>query len=358
MHAHGTGRTPAAVPRRNTADRAALPAQASAGHRAGAADAPSLLALQRSAGNAAVTWMVQRALGGQSGAHGRRQGTPVQRSIVYAPGAGWARTNLPPDRFAALLERVSGEKAGSTFSIPYQKLYDDLQASSIETVVAEGQVSQGARAHFDPSIDGDGGTLRITQPEPNPSAAQLREFAATVTHEMQHALDSVTGRFKSQEKPQTMKERRISTELRAFGREAAAALKLALGDSYDKSQGKLSTILKGIPGDRITDERRQLAYEFHMLDSYNAKTPGKALDAFDGTLEVKRSKLLERVAGYLYQYELVTAIPTSGEALKWLRGKPEVVKKGLEEGIALFHSQRPQLRVGEAAAPQVPAPVG
>ncbi|MCA1223682.1 hypothetical protein [Streptomyces sp. 8L] len=254
---------------------------------------------------------------------------------------------------------MSGEKAGSTFSIPYQKLYDDLQASSIETVVAEGQVSQGARAHFDPSTDGDGGTLRITPPGPNASAAQLREFAATVTHEMQHALDSVTGRFKSQEKPQTIKKRRISTELRAFGREAAAALKLALGDSYDKSQGKLSAIiLKGIPGDRITDERRQLAYEFHMLDSQKAATPGKALNAFGGMLDVNESKLLERVAGYLIQYKLVPETPTSAEALQWLMDKPEVVKKGLEEGIALFHSQRPQPRAGEAAAPQVPAPVG
>ncbi|MFJ4595329.1 MULTISPECIES: DUF4157 domain-containing protein [unclassified Kitasatospora] len=270
-----------------------------------------------------------------------RPGAPVvQRAITYAK-ADWSRQHLSPDRFAELLHQASGEQEGVRFSVPYKELFKALEESAITIEIDEQTDIKSARALFALSNEGEGGALRITPPKDDASPLELREFAATVTHEMQHALDSVTGRFKSQEKPQTMAQRKISTELRAFGEEAAAALKLAMGDGYSKSQGKLSAILKTIPGDRLTPERSRLAGEFHMMDSYRAANRDP-LDAFGAGIPIPDSVLLERVAGYLSFYKLVVDTPTSAEALQWLRATPAVVEKGLVEGIVLFHNHRPQ----------------
>ena len=266
----------------------------------------------------------------------------VQRKFDYQK-AKWSEENLPPDEFANLLEKASGEQKGATFAVPYRGLFDALKDSSIEIYIDEQTAISDARAKFVlDTTTGEGGILRIAPPD-GATAVELRDFAASVTHEMQHALDSITGRFKPKEKPQSMDERKLSSELRAFGVEAAAALKLALGPTYPSSQGKLSQILPEIREDRLTPERNQLAYEFHIMDSYRVHV-GNPLAAFCPTgLSIVESKFLERVAGYLKTYGLVEETPTSDEALRWLENNNTgVVKNGLLEGVVLFHNQRPQ----------------
>ncbi|MFD4530668.1 hypothetical protein ACFWNL_01900 [Kitasatospora sp. NPDC058397] len=366
MHAKDPGK-PSEPQRRRDLPRKADPAADGLGLSLGGVSAQTVLALQRGIGNAAVSRVIERSRHQHGAGCGHPQavvgaGAPVQRSpvqrrtgdapaarpgepvvqraITYAK-ADWSRQHLSPDRFAELLQQASGEQEGDGFSVPYRELFKALEESAITIEIDEQTDIRGARALFALSNEGEGGALRITPPKDQASPLELREFAATVTHEMQHALDSVTGRFKSQEKPQTMAQRKISTELRAFGEEAAAALKLAMGDSYSKSQGKLSAILKTIPGDRLTPERSRLAGEFHTMDSYRA-AGRDPLDAFGAAIPIPNSVLLERVAGYLSFYKLVADTPTSAEALQWLRATPAVVEKGLVEGTVLFHNHRPQ----------------
>ncbi|SEG34659.1 hypothetical protein SAMN05216223_104459 [Actinacidiphila yanglinensis] len=161
----------------------------------------------------------------------------VQRALDFARGA-WSRQNLAPDRVAVLLEKASEESEGIHFSVPYRALFKELEDSRISIEIGEETDFRGARAMFVlDSTTAEGGVLRIKPPAAGASARELREFAATVTHEMQHAFDSVSGGFKAQTPMQTMKQRKISSELRAFGVEAAAAFKLAIGDSYPQSGG-------------------------------------------------------------------------------------------------------------------------
>ncbi|WP_443057147.1 eCIS core domain-containing protein [Streptomyces sp. NBC_00669] len=282
---------------------------------------------------------VQRAVGGATAGHACEPA--VQRTIGYEKGK-WSQENLPPDRFAERLAKAAGELEGVHFAIPYRKLFRELEEASIRIEIDDETSFAGARAKF--AIDdqtAEGGVLRISRPADDASSRELREFAATVTHEMQHALDSVTRRFKSQTPALTMKERWICSELRAFGSEAAAALKLAIGDSYLKSQGKLSAILKDVKEDRLSSERKRLALEFHFMDSHvHAGSP--ALSVYGSSAAIKDSELLNRLAGYLRVYKLVAGSPTNETALKWLSGNPTVEQKGLLEGVALFHQQRPQ----------------
>ncbi|MER8099269.1 hypothetical protein [Kitasatospora sp. NPDC094016] len=395
MHAKDPGK-PSEPQRRRYLPRKAAPAADRLGLSLGGGSAQTVLALQRGIGNAAVSRVIERSRQQHGAGCGHPQaavgaGAPVQRSTVHdevfspsdrfereaeanatrvssgavpaqrgtgdataaRPGepvvqraityakADWSRQHLSPDRFAELLHQASGEQDGDGFSVPYRELFKALEESAITIEIDEQTDIRGARALFALSNEGEGGALRITPPKDGASPLELREFAATVTHEMQHALDSVTGRFKSQEKPQTMAQRKISTELRAFGEEAAAALKLAMGDGYSKSEGKLSAILKTIPPDRLTPERSRLAGEFHTMDSYRA-SGRNPLDAFGPGIRIHDSVLLERVAGYLASYKLVASTPISAEALQWLRDTPAVVEKGLMEGIVLFHNHRPQ----------------
>jgi hypothetical protein len=279
----------------------------------------------------------------------------VQRKIDYSK-AKWSKDNLPPDEFAKLLEKVTGEREGATFAVPYRDLFDALKDdTSIDIYIDEETPIDGARARFVlDTTTGKGGILRIAPPPDGATAAVLRDFAATLTHEMQHALDSIKGRFTNQEKPQTLPERKISSELRAFGREAAAALKLALGPTYPRNQGKLSAILPQIDTARLTQERNRLASEFHVMDSF--RVAGRdPLDAFTqtGGLGIGGSKLLERVAGYLTKYQLVEGTASSQDALNWLKDNPEVVRKGLLEGVELFHKERPQAMQSLALQPDL-----
>ncbi|MFF3002415.1 hypothetical protein ACFVTF_06375 [Kitasatospora sp. NPDC057940] len=351
MHAKDPGK-PSEPQRRRDLPRKAAPAADGLGLSLGGGSPQTVLALQRGIGNAAVSRVIERSRHQHGAGCGHPQATVgpaarpgepvVQRAITYAK-ADWSRQHLSPDRFAELLQQASGEQEGGGFSVPYRELFKALEESAITIEIDEQTDIRGARALFALSNEGEGGTLRITPPKDNASPLELREFAATVTHEMQHALDSVTGRFKSQEKPQSMAQRKISTELRAFGEEAAAALKLAMGDGYSKSQGKLSAILKTIPGDRLTPERSRLAGEFHTMDSYRA-AGRDPLKAFGPGIPIPNSVLLERVAGYLSSYGLVDETPTSADALEWLKleDNSAVVEKGLVEGIVLFHNHRPQ----------------
>ncbi|MFC8714056.1 DUF4157 domain-containing protein [Streptomyces sp. NPDC057197] len=267
----------------------------------------------------------------------------LQRSVDYSKGR-WSRENLPPDRFAELLEKAApGEQRGATFAVPYAQLLRALEQSSITVEIDDQTSYQGARAKFViDDLTAQGGVLHIKPPPAGAPASALREFAATVAHEMQHALDSVTRAFKVQTPKQTMKERWISSELRAFGTEAAAAFKLAVGDSYPASEGKPSAIIRALPDSRLSSERKQLALEFHQMDSYlrAAKEP---LDAFGSALSVDDSALLNRLAGYLRVYRLVEQTPTCRTALEWLRSAPAVEAAGLRAGIELFHDNRPQV---------------
>ncbi|MFE2944273.1 hypothetical protein ACFXKG_35315 [Streptomyces sp. NPDC059255] len=325
-------------------------------------------ALQSSAGNAAVARMIEQRGPAHGTGHGSgpgaghgpgpgataqassgRAGLAVQRTVDYTQ-APWSRQHLAPDAFTALLSQASGgEQPGKDFSVPYRDLFETLNASS-ETVAINEQAgpSAGSRALFALAPEGVGGTLQVAPPGADASAAELRKFAATMTHEMQHALDSVEKRYGSKEKPQNMRQRKISTELRAFGREAAAALKLAMGDTYDRGKGTLTQILSSTPEGRLTPERNQLAREFHILDSYHrGRKPIRAAFAEQPQglqIGIKSSLLLERLAGYLAQYQLVTSTPNSHEALEWLMKEEnaEVLQKGLVEGVDLFHQHRPE----------------
>lgn len=132
-------------------------------------------------------------------------------------------------------------------------MFRALENASITVEIDDETSFTGARAQF--VVDdqtAEGGVLRIRPPADDASPRELREFGATVTHEMQHALDSVSGGFKPQTPKLTMRERWICSELRAFGSEAAAALKLAIGDSYLKRGGKLSEILKDVKESRLS----------------------------------------------------------------------------------------------------------
>jgi hypothetical protein len=166
-------------------------------------------------------------------------------------------------------------------------------------------------------------------------------------------LDSIEGRYTSKEnqpgdKPQTPNQRKISSELRAFGQEAAAALKLAIGASYDSSRGKLSQILSSVPSERLSPERNKLALEFHILDSVSRNKPVLAAFVENPTelmqIAIKSSLLLERVGGYLATYKEFSYTPTTLDALQWLNKYPEVVEKGPLEGVRLFSAHRPQAR--------------
>lgn len=68
----------------------------------------------------------------------------------------------------------------------------------------------------------------------------------------------------------------------------------------------------------------------------------RPLSAYKTASSVKESELLNRLAGYLRVYRLVTDTPTNESALEWLSGNPAVEQKGLLEGVALFRQQRPQ----------------
>ncbi len=71
------------------------------------------------------------------------------------------------------------------------------------------------------------------------------------------------------------------------------------------------------------------------------------LTAFVSAVPVQSSVILERVAGYLATYKVVAYTPNSEEALEWLGDHPEVVEKGLREGVELFHNNRPQPATSE-----------
>ncbi|BBA97821.1 hypothetical protein RVR_3751 [Actinacidiphila reveromycinica] len=282
---------------------------------------------------------VQRATDTAASVH---VGAPaVQRAVGYAKGK-WSRDNLHPDRFAELLAKASGEQEGVQFVVPYRSLFKALEESSIAVEIDDETNFNGARAQF--VIDdqtAQGGVLRIRPPADGEGPAKLREFAATVAHEMQHALDSITGGFKSQTPKLTMKERWICSELRAFGMEAAAALKLAMGDSYPRGSAKLSKLVGDIEGSRLSSERKHLALEFHSMDSY-VHAGHSPLLAYGRPADVKASELLNRLGGYLRVYGMVQESPTNETALQWLSEKPAIVTKGLVEGIDVFHRQRPQ----------------
>ncbi|GAA3092334.1 hypothetical protein GCM10010464_64970 [Pseudonocardia yunnanensis] len=275
----------------------------------------------------------------------------VQRRINYAR-APWSANHLHPDAFGALLAAAPGQAPGAAFAVPYRDIYEVLDAGDKVEIDEHSTLGQNARAQFTlDHLEATGGKILINPPPPNATALELRRFAAAVSHEMQHAVDAVNKRLHPREKGQTEDERKISSELRAFGREAAAALKLAIGETYEKrADRKLTKIIDD--NTDMSGEHKRLALEFHKLDSTLAsrgREASVALKVFTDTsgpmlIKINDSVILERVAGYLTQYRMVETAPDAKETKKWLVSHPEVTQKGLVEGVKIFHDQRPQPR--------------
>ncbi|SEG34681.1 hypothetical protein SAMN05216223_104460 [Actinacidiphila yanglinensis] len=79
------------------------------------------------------------------------------------------------------------------------------------------------------------------------------------------------------------------------------------------------------------------------MDGY-VRSGADPLAAFGRVIPVRDSTLLNRLAGYMRAYEVLTGdVPDREIALTWLRETPAVVQKGLVEGIHLFHNNRPQV---------------
>ncbi|MFI7099054.1 DUF4157 domain-containing protein [Streptomyces sp. NPDC050161] len=271
---------------------------------------------------------------------------PVQRKLEYG---AWSGKYIKNEQFMSLFPPTERGAGAEGFEAPFLDLVKQVEQGGREVYFQEQPPSvSGARASF--RADGGSGSLVIQPPAEGAGPAVLREFATTLTHELQHAVDFINKRFPADkgvkyadDTEQNKKIGHLAAELRAFGVEAAAGAKLALGDHYAVGEKPFSSLVSALSSSSISPEQKALAIEFQHLASY-ARTPKGILAAFGPAINVNSSKLLERTAAYLSQYEIVPRIPSSADTLEWLRNSPQAVTSGLAEGTQLYLSRRPQLK--------------
>jgi hypothetical protein len=267
---------------------------------------------------------------------------PVQRRLSYGP---WSRKYIHDGEFMSLLEAADPNARAAGIEAPYASLVQQVEQAGREVHFREEKPRQGV-AMF--AMEEGEGVLWIDPPPATAGVAELRTFASTLAHELQHAVDFTEKRFPSDRNAgypgDTATQRQhasISAELRAFGVEAAASAKLALGDHYEENEKPFGNLVKGLPSSSISSIQKTMVQEFQMIASYVAGNhdPLLALRNFG----VNDSRILDRLSGYLLQYRLM---PEAGpdKALAWLEANPKVVELGLVEGAKLFLARRPQLR--------------
>ncbi|MFE9730391.1 DUF4157 domain-containing protein [Streptomyces sp. NPDC005863] len=273
-------------------------------------------------------------------AHG--PGTPqVQRRLSYGP---WSRKYVQDGEFMSLLEAADPGARAQGIEAPFASLVRQVEQAGREVHFREEKSPRG-RAAFS-VVEGEG-ILAIDPPSPSANATELRNFAATLAHELQHAVDFVEKRFPTDRQAEyegdddaKRKTGMISAELRAFGVEAAAAAKLALGDHYEEAEKPFGKLVSGLGPSAISPEQQKLVTEFQQIASYNAAGQDPLLALRKITAQ---SLILERLASYLLQYRLQVDYGPD-KALDWLEQNPKVVQHGLVEGAKLFLARRPQLR--------------
>ncbi|MEU1152883.1 DUF4157 domain-containing protein [Streptomyces sp. NPDC005918] len=273
-------------------------------------------------------------------AHG--PGAPqVQRRLSYGP---WSRKYVQDGEFMSLLEAADPGARAQGIEAPFASLVRQVEQAGREVHFREEKSPRG-RAAFS-VVEGEG-ILAIDPPSPSANATELRNFAATLAHELQHAVDFVEKRFPTDRQAEyegdddaKRKTGMISAELRAFGVEAAAAAKLALGDQYEEAEKPFGKLVSGLGPSAISPEQQKLVTEFQQIASYNAAGQDPLLALRKITAQ---SLILERLASYLLQYRLQVDYGPD-KALAWLEQNPKVVQHGLVEGAKLFLARRPQLR--------------
>ncbi|MCB5910246.1 eCIS core domain-containing protein [Streptomyces pinistramenti] len=271
---------------------------------------------------------------------------PVQRKLEYG---AWSAKYIKNEQFMSLFPPTERGAGAEGFEAPFLDLVKQVEQGGREVYFQEQPPSvSGARASF--RADGGSGSLAIQPPAEGAGPAVLREFATTLTHELQHAVDFINKRFPADkgvkyadDTEQNKKIGHLAAELRAFGVEAAAGAKLALGDHYAVDEKPFSSLVSALSSSSISPEQKALAIEFQHLASYS-RTPKGILAAFGPAININSSKLLERTAAYLSQYKIVPQIPSSADTLEWLRNNPQAVTSGLAEGTQLYLSRRPQLK--------------
>ncbi|MFD9812218.1 hypothetical protein [Streptomyces sp. NPDC059080] len=299
-------------------------------------------ALQRSIGNAAASRLMGAARHTHGPGCGHQDAAPVQRTLSYGP---WSRKYLQEKEFMPLLNAADPGSRAQGIEAPFDSLIAKVEHAGRHVTFREAKPPRG-RAAF--SVEEGEGVLTIDPPSATATARELRDFATTLTHELQHAVDFVEKRFPADKEAKydgdsatQRKTAQIAAELRAFGVEAAAAAKLAIGDTYEASEKPFSKLAKGLPSSSISPEQQSLVVEFQHLASYDAA--GKDLLAAFLREGVENSRILNRLAAYLLQYGLMPE-PGHAQALAWLRQNPKVVERGLAEGARLFHRRRPELK--------------
>ncbi|WP_416069203.1 DUF4157 domain-containing protein [Streptomyces buecherae] len=268
----------------------------------------------------------------------------VQRLLSYGT---WSGQYIRDGKFMSLLEAAGNPEARAKgIEAPYASLVQQVEDAGRQVHFREEKPEQGV-AQF--QVDGTSeGVLWIAPPSDTAGAAELREFASTLAHELQHAVDFTKKRFPSDRDAEypgdgatQRRHASISAELRAFGVEAAASAKLALGDYYEENEKPFSKLVKGLTSSSISSIQKTMVLEFQTIASYvvQGQDPLLALGKFG----VNDSRILDRLSGYLLQYKLTSEAGPDG-ALAWLKANPKVVERGLVEGAKLFHALRPQLR--------------
>jgi hypothetical protein len=267
---------------------------------------------------------------------------PVQRRLSYGP---WSRKYVQDGEFMSLLEAADPGARARGVEAPFASLVRQVEQAGRQVHFREEKPPRG-RAAFS-VVEGEG-VLAIDPPAATASAKDLRAFATTLAHELQHAVDFAEKRFPTDRKAQypgdddtKRKTGQISAELRAFGVEAAAAAKLALGDHYEEAEKPFSKLVSGLGSSSISPEQQRMVTEFQHIASSDAANENPLL-AFR-KVGVAQSRILDRLAAYLLQYGMMPE-PGPDKALEWLKQNPKVVELGLVEGARLFHARRPQLR--------------
>ncbi|MFF9479830.1 hypothetical protein [Streptomyces sp. NPDC014733] len=307
--------------------------------------AGTLRALQRSIGNAAVARLLEtgRPAHGPGTGTGHQDPPPVQRRLSY-PSGGWAERYIRDGAFMDLVREADPGGRGRDVVAPFADLVQQVQQAGRQVNFVE-RAPRIGRAMFDVDAGTKEGVLYLDVPPPTAGAAELRAFATTLAHELQHALDYVNKRFPtdrsvaySDDSTVQQGSVKITAELRAFGVEAAAAAKLALGDHYEVSEKPFSSLVSGLGASSISPEQQMLVQEFQQIASHE-----RAGDPLEPLRRTADSKILDRLSAYLQQYALMSE---SGQkpALAWLERNPKAVEHGLVAGARLFVNRRTQLR--------------
>ncbi|MEU0133089.1 DUF4157 domain-containing protein [Streptomyces sp. NPDC006296] len=273
----------------------------------------------------------------------------VQRQLSYG---SWSRKYVKDGGFMSLLEAADPGGRARGIEAPFASLAEQVEAAGRQVHFREEKPPRGRAAFL---VEAGEGVLKIDPPSDTASAKELRAFATTLAHELQHAVDFTQKRFPTDREADypgdddtKRKTGMISAELRAFGVEAAAAAKLALGDHYEEKEKPFSTLVSGLGSSSISPEQQTLVQEFQQIASFEAarRDPLLALHRFGAA----QSQILDRLSAYLLQYGMMS---DSGpdKALAWLEQNPKAVQRGLVEGAKLFLARRPQLRAAAQAAP-------